>query len=142
MKSCWSWFSLERLAGSECRSIACHRLTVFSSCCVCMDWQKFFEQTFLNSWPIKRVTNIGLISLNTLKNASVQFFPNLFPKSFLKRVAYYICLFTISLSITFKVLDKSQETARILDGLAGCLTELCASDFYWIFSSFRLSLIF
>ena len=63
-------------------------------------------------------------------NASVKFFPNLFPKSFLKRVAYYICLFTISLSITFKVLDKLQETARILDGLAGCLTELCASDFY------------
>ena len=31
---------------------------------------------------------------------------------------------------------------RMLESLAECLTELCASDFYWIFFSFRLSLIF
>ena len=31
---------------------------------------------------------------------------------------------------------------RMLESLDGCLTELCASDFYWIFFSFRLSLIF
>ena len=32
--------------------------------------------------------------------------------------------------------------ARMLESLAGCLTELCASDFYWIFFSFRVSLMF
>ena len=31
---------------------------------------------------------------------------------------------------------------KMLESLAGCLTELCTSDFYWIFFSFRLSLIF
>ena len=28
--------------------------------------------------------------------------------------------------------------SRMLESLAGCLTELCAPDFYWIFFSFRL----
>ena len=32
--------------------------------------------------------------------------------------------------------------SRMLDSLAGCLTGICASNFYWIFFSFRLSLIF
>ena len=31
---------------------------------------------------------------------------------------------------------------RILESLARCLTDLCTSDFYWIFLSFRLPLIF
>ena len=31
---------------------------------------------------------------------------------------------------------------KILESLAGCLTELCTSDFYWIFSSFQRPLIF
>ena len=32
--------------------------------------------------------------------------------------------------------------SRMLDSLFGCLRELCASDFHWIFFSFWLSLIF
>ena len=38
--------------------------------------------------------------------------------------------------------DRKFVSPRILESLAGCLTELCASDFYWMFFSFRLSLIF
>ena len=39
--------------------------------------------------------------------------------------------------------NKTVFSKRImLNSLAGCLTELCTSDFYWILFSFRLSLTF
>ena len=40
------------------------------------------------------------------------------------------------------VYNVSLVIARMLESLAGCLMKLCASNFYWIFFSFRLSLIF
>ena len=98
---------LKRLVGSERKSISRHRLTVFSSCCVWTDWQKVFEQEFLDLLPRKRVTKIGLILLDTLKTVFVKIFPKLFPKLFPKRVALDICLFTTSLFTAFTVLEKS-----------------------------------
>ena len=41
-----------------------------------------------------------------------------------------------------EVINKTYSESRMLKSLDGCLTELSASDFYWIFFSFGLSLIF
>ena len=65
----------------------------------------------------------------------------------LKQTQFVVC-FALSVFFRFFLFSahlciiESLLYSRMLESLARCLTELYASDFYWIFFSFRLSLIF